>query len=236
MTFHSSPRRAAVALLSAAGLLAGSGLAAAEVAPMALPGTDDSTSQMGVGGPDRGEVTVDAAGADATTVTGSFKNTSDASLSCRTLGVGGSSPAVTVTDAETVRMSIAYLSDNLLPPPSPMPGLNPGSMGVMLGSGSLGSLGLGDDAAVDMDKIQKAQDKSRVAGHYGTAPDFVVAAGASVDWTVTLTLPNAGKRTDFNAGALVTCEQGGNWFAFAGFEDDASNGGGGSLSMGSLGS
>ena len=55
---------------------------------------------------------------------------------------------------------------------------------------------------------------------------------------MTLSVPS-GERTDFDAAALVTCMQGDQWYAFAGYEenDDADDSDdGGSLSMGSLGS
>lgn len=236
MQLRSTPRHTLIALLGAAGLVAGSGIAAAQLAPTALPGTDDSTVQITVGA-DLAIVVVNDAGADATQVTGTFTNNSDATLTCQAPGGASNNAAGTVTDAALVDRSLAYLAGNTLPPAPPLPGLNTGSLDVMLASGSLGSLGLGDDAPVELDAIQQAQDQARLAGHYGTFAAFNVATGDTVNWAATLTVPS-GDRTDFNAAALVTCSQNGQWYAFAGYEDadDVDNGGGGgSLSMGSLG-
>ena len=237
MQFRSTPRHTLIALLGAAGLVAGSGVAAAQLAPTALPGTDDSTVQITVGAADLAIVEVDEAGADATEVTGTIENTSGGTLVCHTPGATVSTDAGTVTDAALVNRSLAYLTDNTLPPAPPLPGLNTGSLDVMLGSGSLGSLGLGDDAPVELDAIQQAQDQARLAGHYGAIDAIELADGDTEEWTATLTVPS-GDRTDFNAAALITCEQNDQWYAFVGYEDadaDDSNGGG-SLSMGSLGS
>lgn len=239
MHYRSTRRHTFLALLGAAGLVAGSGVAAAQVGPMALPGTNDDEVQIAVGHEDLATVTVDEVDESSVEVTGSVENTSDAALTCGAPGAIGQSDAVTVTYAGLVDRSLNYLTGNLVAGGGGLgiPGLNPGSMDVMLGTGSLGSLGLGDPAAVELDAIQQAQNQARLAGHYGTATGFTVAAGESHDWTATLSVPS-GDRTDFEAAALVTCEQDGQWYAFAGYEDvedDNDNGGGGSLDMGSLG-
>ena len=46
MQFRTGRRRSITALLAAAGLVAGSGVAAAQIAPMALPGTNDDAIQI----------------------------------------------------------------------------------------------------------------------------------------------------------------------------------------------
>ena len=239
MQFRTGRRHTIAALLSAAGLVAGSGIAGAQIAPMALPGTDDSTVQMAVGS-GIATVEVDAADEDATAVTGTFTNDSAGPLTCSTPGAFGASDGGTVTDEALVDRSLAYLAGNILPSTGGL--VDTSSLAAQLGSGSLGSLGLGDPAAVELDAIQQAQDQARLAGHYGTAPGFTVAADATHDWTATLVVPTA-DRTDFDAGALFTCtDENGQWYAFAGYEeegdaDDAEDAdGGGSLSMGSLGS
>lgn len=228
-----------VALLSAAGLVAGSGVAAAQMTTHALPGTDDSAIQIAVGHDDLATVTVDEVDETSVEVTGSIENSSDAPLSCSAPGGGTTSDAVTVTYAALVDRSLDYITGNLVVGGGGLgiPGLNPGSMDVMLGTGSLGSLGLGDPAAVELDAIQQAQDAAELAGHYGTAGGFVVDAGETHDWTATLSVPS-GDRTDFDAAALITCQQGEQWYAFAGYEetDDENGGGSGSLGTGSLGS
>lgn len=239
MQFRSPARRSLIALLGAVGLVAGSGVAAAQIAPMALPGTDDSMIQVAVGA-ELATVTVDAAGADAAEVTGTFTNDSDEALVCATPGAFGASDGGTVTEAPLAVRSLAYLTGNLIPGGGGLdiPGLNPGSLDVMLGSGSLGSLGLGDPAAVELDAIQQGQDRARLAGHYGTVDGFTVLSGETENWTATLSVPS-GERTDFDAAALFTCSQEDQWYAFIGVEEgseDDDNGGGGSLSMGSLGS
>ncbi|MBS7546699.1 hypothetical protein [Dietzia massiliensis] len=236
MQFRSPARRSLIALLGAAGLVAGSGVAAAQIAPMALPGTDDSTVQMAVGS-GLATVEVDAADEDATVVTGTFTNDSDGPLTCSTPGAFGASDGGTVTDEALVDRSLAFLTGNILPSTGGL--VDTGSLAARLGSGSLGSLGLGDPAAVELDAIQQAQDQARLAGHYGTAPGFTVAAGASEPWSATLSVPTV-ERTDFDAGALFTCtDENDQWYAFAGYEvsdDDDADDDGGSLSMGSLGS
>lgn len=233
---HHSPRKTLVAILGAAGLLAGGGLASAQIAPMALPGTDDSTVQIAVG-TDLATVEVDDADEDATEVTGSFTNNTGGDLVCGTPGKFGVSNGGTVTEAALVDRSLAHLARNILPSTGGL--VDTGSLAARLGSGSLGSLGLGDPAAVELDAIQQAQDAERIDGHYGTVVGFTVAAGATRSWTAPLTVPST-ERTDFDAAALFTCSQGGQWYAFAGYEEasdeDAGNGGGGSLSTGSLGS
>ena len=229
-----------VALLSEAGLVAGSGVAAAQIAPMALPGTDDSAIQIAVG-KDLATVTVNEVDEDSTVVTGTFENTSEGALTCAAPGgTPAQTDAVTATYAGLVDRSLNYVTGNLIAGGGGLgiPGLNPGSVDVMLGTGSLGSLGLGDPAAVELDAIQQAQDQARLAGHYGTAGGFTVEADESAEWSATLSVPT-GERTDFDAAALITCSQDGQWYAFAGYEneDDDDNGGGsGSLGTGSLGS
>ena len=239
MQFLTGRRRNITALLAAAGLVAGSGVAAAQIAPMALPGTNDDEVQIAVGHDELATVTVNEADETSTEVTGSIENTSDGTLTCGVPGAVGASDAVTVTYAGLVDRSLDYITGNLVAGGGGLgiPGLNPGSMDVMLGTGSLGSLGLGDPAAVELDAIQQAQDQARLAGHYGTAAGFTVDAGETENWTATLSVPT-GDRTDFDAGALITCSQDGQWYAFAGYEEDDDNGngngGGGSLPMGSL--
>ena len=238
MQFRTGRRRSITALLAAAGLVAGSGVAAAQIAPMALPGTNDDAIQIAVGH-DLANVTVDEVDEDSTEVAGTIENNSDAVLTCAAPGGNVQTDAVTVTYAGLVDRSLDYITGNLVAGGGGLgiPGLNPGSMDVMLGTGSLGSLGLGDPAAVELDAIQQAQDQARLAGHYGTAAGFTVDPDDSVDWTATLSVPT-GDRTDFDAGALITCSQDGQWYAFAGYEEEDDNGngngGGGSLPMGSL--
>lgn len=221
-------RHTIAALLSAAGLVAGGGVAAAQQT-MALPGTDDSQQQVAVGVDGIATVTVDEADAGDSEVSGTITNDSDSTLSCG---------EVTVTDAALVDRNLAYLEGNLLPPAPPLPGVNPGSLDVMLGSGSLGSLGLGDPAAVELDAIQQAQDAARVAGHYGTADGQAIDAGEDLEWTAALAVPSdGGERTDFSAAAITVCTLDGQGYAVAGYEEDDDsngNGGNGSLDLGSL--
>lgn len=230
-------RHTIAAVLASAGLVAGSGVAAAQtVSPNALPGTDDSAIQVAVGH-DLATVEVDDVDETSTEVEGTIENTSDGPLNCAALDSPATSDAVTVTNADLVDRSLAFLTDNLVAGGGGLgiPGLNPGSLDVMLGTGSLGSLGLGDPAAVELDAIQQGQDAAELAGHYGTAQGFTLAEGETEEWTATLSVPT-GDRTDFDAAALITCEQDDQWYAFAGYEeDDDSNGnGGGSLDLGSL--
>lgn len=240
MHIRTGRRHTIAAILASVGLVAGSGVAAAQMQPQALPGTDDSTIQIAVGHNDLAEVQVDEVGDESTEVTGTFTNNSDGTLTCSAPGATPPGDAGTVTYADLVDRSQAYLTGNLVVGGGGLaiPGLNPGSVDVMLGTGSLGSLGLGDPAAVELDAIQQAQDQARLAGHYGTVAAFDVEAGEDHEWTATLSVPS-GDRTDFDAAALFTCVQDEQWYAFAGYEEDDSqgdNGGGGSLSMGSLGS
>ena len=208
--------------------MAGAGAAVAMPTTLALPGTDDAIEQVAVGH-DLATVTVGDVDADSNEVEVTITNNSESALACS---------EVTVTTAALVHRSLAYLESNVLPPPPPMPGLNPGSAVVMLASGSLGSLGLGDAAAVELDAIQRAQDQARIAGHYGTAAVGAVPADDETTVNVPLIVPT-GDRTDFDAAAMVTCTQAGQTYAFAGFENESGangNGGGGSLDTGSLGS
>lgn len=236
MQFRSTSRHTLIALLGAAGLVAGSGIAAAaEIAPLALPGTDDATVQIAVG-TNLATVSVDEAGKEDTAVTGTFTNKSAGDLVCSTPGKFGVTPGGTVTDAALVDRSLAFLAGNILPSTGGL--VDTGSLAARLGSGSLGSLGLGDPAAVELDAIQQAQDQARLAGHYGTVAGITVPAGATAEWTAPLAV-TSGPRTDFDAAVLFTCTQANQWYAFAGYEneDDAGDSdGGGSLSMGSLGS
>lgn len=229
-------RHTIAAMLATAGLVAGSGIAAAQNGPRALPGTNDSATQIAVGYDNLAEVEVNAVDAESTEVTGTFTNNSDGSMECRAAGET-QGDAGTVTTAALVDRSLAYVTNNLVAGDLGLP-IDTGSLDVMLGSGSLGSLGLGDPAAVELDAIKQAQDQARLAGQYGAVDEFTVAAGDSEEWTATLSVPS-GDRTDFDAAALFTCVQDEQWYAFAGYEEDDSdddNGGGGSLSMGSLGS
>lgn len=236
-------RRTAVSAscaLAAATALAAAGLASAQMAPAALPGTGAAEDQIVVGS-DLVTVTVDPAGADATEITGTLTNNTESDFSCRQPGGNLTTPAGTVTDAALVRRSENFLAGNVVPQPNTL-GLDTASLGAMLGTGSLGSLGLGDPAAAELAEIGDAQNRARLAGHYGEVrPGFLVPAGSDREWTATLTVPS-GERTDFVAGAMFTCQRTdatGQWFAFTGFEepaDDDDNGnGGGSLPGGSLG-
>lgn len=231
---------------AAALCLAASGLASAQIAPAALPGTGADRVQVVVGS-DLMDVTMDDFDTEATEVTGTITNNSEDAFNCWQAGTESyqAGPAGTVTRADLVQRSLDYMSNNVLPPPPPMPGLNPGSLDVMLGTGSLASLGMGDPGAIELADIEAQQDQARIAGHYGAVPQFNVPAGETLDWTATLTVPS-GDRTDFDAAALFTCQHqtGDNqWYAFAVFADaengDGTGGGSlpaGSLSMGSLGS
>ncbi|MDV8000781.1 hypothetical protein [Rhodococcus sp. IEGM 1408] len=240
-------RHAVVALLSAAGLVAGGGLAAADMSPMALPGTNDGLIQVALG-KGLATVVVNAAGADAAEVTGTFTNESNVLLYCSDLS-GGST--ATVTDAAIVSQSLAFMSGNLVPGnwDNQFTAAESGSVG------SLGSAGTDGTPADELAGIQQDQDRARLAGHYGTVDvGFTVEPGEEIPWSATLTVPT-GDRTDFDAAALFTCRQArtfeyedypgeyfmdvdDQWYAFAGYEENVEqdNGSGSSLSTGSLGS
>src|SRR5690625_7695214 len=76
MQYRSPRRHTFLALLGAAGLVAGSGVAAAQVGPMALPGTNDDVIQIAVGHEDLAHATLDEVEETSEDVTWSGDNTS----------------------------------------------------------------------------------------------------------------------------------------------------------------
>lgn len=243
--------RAGAALAAAAALVAGAGTASAQ---NSIPG-DTNPGTTVVAGSAVATITVDAAAADATGVTGKVTNTSSSSLSCT--GPTGNSPlAGTVTDATVVAASDDYYAaHSFKPDPNTKIDLASipfvGKVSADIGLGGLldflpttGSLApMFGEAWAARAAITEGYTVAGQAGHNGTVPKFSVPAGGTTEWTSQLGRPSSGPRTDFQAGAFFICTSGnGALYRLAGYEGGTtptgrpSAAGTGSLDTGSLGS
>ena len=225
ISFTTAAIRAA-ALSAAAGVIVGAaGTAVAQVPgadPSGLAVITDSTAVT---------VTVDAATADATQVTGKLTNTTGNAFSCYTPGVSNKQYPNALTEAAVVRKAMDYYRANLYYPiggiqapvgdPVPI-----GSLYDFLPSGSLGTmLGAGPSAMLE---IRAMQELARINGHTGdpkagAATTITVPANGSVNWTAALGIPASNVRTDFEAAGLFFCQDTVTKknYVFAGYEQAA---------------
>lgn len=221
----SRQKAAIIALLSAVGI----GLGTSEAVAGPLPALDDNNRV--VVGSDSATVKVAKVDATNTDVEVTVSNNGDVPLVCA--DPAQSSPqgaGVTVTEASVVKSSMDFLENHVVVKnPAAALGLNPSSVDSVLNSGPLGSLGLADPGAVAGIAIQDAYNSALLAGHTAVSDTVDVPAHETTTLTLTLSQPTSGKRTDFDAGAIVTCTYDANdsefkeadpeWFAFAGYED-----------------
>ncbi|MDV8001824.1 hypothetical protein [Rhodococcus sp. IEGM 1408] len=194
------------------------GLGCPAVAHAQIPGAID-TGTVVITDSNRLAVTVDAAQASATTITGRIQNTTGTAFRCATPGVQGLEFPGQVTEAEVVARSMRYYANNVFEPVGgvdlPLGGidLDPmpiGSLLDILPTGSFNkALGATRSELID---IRTAQESARVLGHTGDPrvggdAVFNIAANGSVTWSAPLGAPASGQRTDFQAGAMFFCTE-----------------------------
>ncbi|GLB62909.1 hypothetical protein NCCP2495_07870 [Dietzia sp. NCCP-2495] len=178
--------------------------------------------------PSAGTVTVNGAGAAATSISGTFTNRTGASLDCRgypsTADVGG-----TVAPADVVQSSLEYYKNF---PLRPRPGTTvtpsiSGSISItvdmnmeevtnLLPGGSVAPLfgpAYGTSKA-----ISERFAAAKVKGQTGQMASFTLANNATRNWSANLGNPASGTREDFQAGALFLCSSGSTVWAFGGYE------------------
>ncbi|MBB1032110.1 hypothetical protein G6027_14730 [Dietzia sp. SLG310A2-38A2] len=194
------------------------GLGSPAAAHAQVPGAID-TGTVVITDSNRLVVSVDAAQATATNVTGRIQNTTGTGFRCATPGVQGLEYPGQVTEAEIVARSMRYYANNIF---QPIGGVGLDITGIELDPIPIGSLldilptgsvnkALGATRSDLMD-IRSAQEAARVAGHTGDPRvggnvAFTVGANASVTWSAQLGAPASGQRTDFQAAALFFCTE-----------------------------
>lgn len=217
---HSITRRVSVALSAAVLATTATGTATAQ---NSIPGDTHPGTVVRVD-PSRAEVRVNDAGADAAQISGTFRNLTGASLSCR--GVSGAdSSSGTVAPAQVVLAGHEYYKTF---PAKPAP-----SGGVSV----LGSIDIGIDLAdVEMllpggsvapmfgaafaarSKITTDFADAKMMGHTGNVSWFNVNNGSTHTWSAALGPAGTAAREDFQAGVIFVCNGGGTTYAFAGYE------------------
>ncbi|MCT1434395.1 hypothetical protein [Dietzia maris] len=209
-------------------------LSASAVAQAQIPGAID-TGTVVITTSDRLIVSVDPAGANATQIAGTIRNTTGNTFRCAVPGILDKEYPAQVTEAEIVERSMAYYSRNIYQPiggveldiegPIALDPLNFGSLMDYFPTGSMIEP-LGDTRAEYMN-IQAAQDDARIKGHtgdprVGNATAFNIGGGATVNWTAQLGVPASGIRTDFDAAAMFYCKNTSGspelHYVFAGYE------------------
>lgn len=233
--------RGVIAAAAAAGLVAGGGVATAQ-----LPGGDTGGEVVKVDGTDL-VVAVDDQEDDAATITGTITNASDEAYRCATPGIDleGENPGQ-VTTGEVAALTLHYYATNVFTGPDGFELLD----GDPIGFGSVMDL-IPAGSAVGSAEIdaRTIQQQARVAGHTGTPlvdgnEVFTIEPGEdnTVDWTATLGTPASGDRGQWQAAALFYCinQSTDIHHVFAGFEGgeapDIDPDTTGSLPTGSLGS
>lgn len=207
-----SPRRAIAG--AAAVFLAWS---AAGSANAQIPGAID-TGTVVITDSNRLIVNVTPAGAAATQVSGTIRNTTNTPFRCATPGIRGNEYPGQVTEAEIVARSMAYYSKNVFVPiggveldvDAPI-NIDPLAFGSLLDFFPTGSFTapLGNTRSEYM-AIYAAQRDARIKGHTGdprVSGDiaFSIGPNATVNWTAALGTPATGVRTDFDAAAMFYC-------------------------------
>lgn len=216
------------AALASAALLATT-MAGPAAAQNSIPG-DNNPGTTVIDGSTLATVTVADAAADATSVTGTFANTSDKTLTCA--GPAGTSPHGGLVSEATVAKAMfdyyatrAHKADPVLDvdffsiPFVGTIGVNADLAGILklLPSGS--GAQLFGEAYAQRQAINDAFQAAKQVGHQGTVTKFTVNAGDTHPWTANLNRPSAGARTDFQAGAFFVCtDPAKTIYRFAGYE------------------
>lgn len=241
--------RGSIAAVAAAGLVAGAGLAGAQIPGGNTAGnvvkTDSNALLVGV----------NDTGPNAAQVTGTIQNTSENGFRCGVPGGDGVEHPGQATTTEVVMLAMEYYANNIYSGADgfdiPMVGeVQTGSLDDVLPGG--GSSNMFGSSGEDDVNVTTAQQAARVAGRVGDPlvageDAFTVAAGQTANWTAQMTTSSTGDRGEWQAAAMFYCiDQATNeHFVFAGYEGLApgespepivSTDSSGSLSSGSLGS
>lgn len=240
--------RSGVAVIAAAGLTAGAGLAGAQIPGGGTGGNVVKTDSNAL------LVSVNDTEPNASQVTGSVENTTGNNFRCGVPDGDRELPGQATT-AQVVSLAVEYYANNIYSGADgfdiPMVGdLNTGSLDDILpGGGSSNMFGSAGDDDVD---VTTAQQQARVDGRTGDPlvsgnAAFNVAAGQSVNWTAQMSISSTGDRGEWQAAAMFYCidQVTDQHFVFAGYEGlepgespepIVSDSDSGSLSAGSLGS
>lgn len=208
--------------LAALGLAALFTFGATPVAGAQIPGNNPRTTVFPVDD-ERIEIAVEGLDADAGTVRVAIQNNTASAVTCTGLGGG---PAATVSAAEVVARSVDYYTRY---PQSEFADLTLqipqiGDQTIPLGSitdqaGSLGEF-MNPEWGVLADSGD-ALARARLAGQYGViASGLTLPANQAVERLVRLDHPSEGERADFQTGVFMTCQLGGQRYAFHAYEDD----------------
>lgn len=217
---------------------------AAAQAQTVIPG-DNSGARTVVVDPSLARITVNAAGAAATSVSAQFVNTSGFEMRCE--DPANTSRGSALTEAEVAVQTIAYyksfgLNPNPIIPVAVSSVELPIDLTPLLGLLPVGSgaPAVGDNNAA-RSEITQSQNNAQQRGHTGYSTPFTLRDGQSINLSFPLGQPSAGPRTDFNAAVVAVCQatngpRNGQLFAFAGYEDgEPATNPNGAISIGSLG-
>ena len=246
MSTTSTILRGSVAVLAAAGLAAGTGLAGAQI-----PGGNTGGNVVKTDSNDL-LVTVNDTAPNASQVTGSIENSTGNNFRCGVPAGDGEELPGQATTAQVVSLAMDYYTRSIYSGGDgfdiPMVGeLNTGSLDDILPSG--GSSGIGGSSEAG-DDVTTAQQAARVDGRTGDPlvggnSAFNVNASQTVNWTASMTVSSTGNRGEWQAAAMFYCidQVTEEHYVFAGYEGlepgespDPVESDSGSLAAGSLGS
>lgn len=242
--FRSRTARGATVAAASLALVAGAGVAAAQVPGGGFAGyvvkVDDTSL----------EVTVDPKGAEPAEITGTIENSTEATFRCEVPSfVKGSQTTPVgygqVTTAAAAHEVREFYRTTVFTGPS-----DTNANGDLVSFGSLyDALPAGSTVGSAEVGPRQAHNEARVAGRTGdprveNSLQFSVPAGATVQYSAELGIPATGERGEWRAAALFMCRNNttGDWFLYTGLEDIADPNpipgpeSTGSLSSGSLGS
>lgn len=239
--------RGAVAVVAAVGIAGGAGLAGAQI-----PGGNTGGNVVKTDS-DALLVAVNNTAPNASRVTGSIRNSTNNDFRCGVPAGEGEELPGQATTAQVVSLAVLYYAQNIYSGADgfdiPLVGeLNMGSIDDILPAGGSSGLTGSSNGGDDVTTLQQA---ARVAGRTGDPLSggnaaFDVAAGQTVNWAASMSVPSTGDRGEWQAAAMFYCVDRvtSQHYVFAGYEGLAPGESlepivtdrSGSLSMGSLGS
>lgn len=241
--------RSGIVALAAAGLTAGTGLAAAQIPGGGTGGNVVKTDSNAL------LVTVNDTAPNASQVTGTVENTTSNNFRCGVPAGEGEELPGQATTAEVAALTVDHYARNIY---SGADGFDLPMVGDDLAMGSLddvlpggGSSNMFASSGEDDVDVTTAQQAARVAGRVGDPlvsgnHAFTVNAGQSVNWTAQMTISSTGERGEWQAAAIFYCidQATDRHYVFAGYEglppgeapEPVVSDNSGSLSMGSIGS
>lgn len=239
--------RGGVAVVAAAGLAAGAGLAGAQIPGGNTGGNVVKTDSNAL------LVTVNDTAPNAAQVTGSVRNATGNNFRCGVPAGDGVELPGQATTGQVVSLAMDHYARSIYSGADgfdiPLVGdLNTGSLDDILPAGGSSGIGGSSDEGDDVTTLQQV---ARIGGRTGDPlaggnAAFTVNAGQSVNWTASLSVPSTGDRGEWQAAAMFYCidQVTDLHYVFAGYEglepgespEPIASDDSGSLSMGSLGS